>query len=818
VAEFSSGSGTLYGHELGHMRRFLPLLGPQGECVSGSSVISPRVGPLRFYCPRYRREIERWQRPRPLPPRRGSSHLQKRKSGLWEATRYLWYPDLGPGHGGVRGLSRRDKLVMYINKGNTRKRILVSDITPTARPEKTAQRGDIQGLRALAVVAVIADHAHIPGVAGGFSGVDVFFVLSGFLITGILLKDVGTCGRIRFVNFYAHRARRILPAATVVLVATAIASALILGVLSARSELTSSVWAVFFAANIHFSQLGTNYFSAASTSPIQHFWSLAVEEQFYLVWPALIALIVVVTRARSRKVVPRVSLGVVLGVLTAGSLYLSIIQSSSNPTASYFSTIDRGYELGIGALIAVCLPALRKLGARTKAVLSVAGLASVVSGIVVFNASTPFPSWRALVPVLGCGALLVGGMDNNGLIQRGLSLRPFRWTGDVSYSLYLWHFPVLVLGAVVLGRNDTLAARLALIAGAFALAGISYYGLENPMRHLKALTKATWRGLILWPVATGLVVATALVAVPSVPFAGASTPPVAVSVITAVAQAVSAGEAGAPVPSVTDPSLLVADSAHVDLGNCDAYYSANWKLCQLGDPTGTKTVVVFGNSHSAMWSPAIEAAAKAAGWKYYPVVHEACGLAVMPNYLHQWAPGNSCSLWYATALVDIKRLHPSVIVIGTYTHEVEWAPGLAEILKQMAPLAKRVVLLSDTTRITNPSSCLLESGATQGTCLFSLSALRKHNVVVARGLAAQSGAQFVDITPWFCDQGKCPSLIDDIVPFFDGSHVTEEYSAYLGGVMASALNLNGGSVVQPVSVPVPAVSSVATTTTTLTTS
>lgn len=692
----------------------------------------------------------------------------------------------------------------------------MSDRTPIAKPEKTTQRGDIQGLRALAVVAVIADHAGIPGVPGGFTGVDVFFVLSGFLITGILLKDIGTSGRVRFVNFYAHRARRILPAAAVVLVVTAVASALILGVLSARAELTSSIWAVFFAANIHFSQIGTNYFSSASTSPIQHFWSLAVEEQFYLVWPALIALVAVVTRARTRKVVPRVSLGMVLGVLTVGSLYLSIIQSTSNSTASYFSTIDRGYELGIGALIAVGLPALRKLGTRIKAVLSVSGLVSIVVGVVVFSSATPFPSWRALVPVLGCGALLIGGMDNNGLIQRVLSLRPFKWTGDISYSLYLWHFPVLILGAAALGRSDTLAVRLVLVAGAFALAATSYYGLENPMRHLKSLTQAAWRGLILWPVATGLVVVTALVAAPSVPFASASTPPAAVSATVAVAQAVAAGEASAPIPAVTDPGLLVADSAHVDLGNCDAYFSASWKLCQLGDPTGTKTVVVFGNSHSAMWSPAIEAAAKAAGWKYYPIVHEACGLAVMPNYLHQWAPGNSCSLWYATALADIKKLHPNTIVIGTYTHEAEWAPGLAEILKQMAPLAKRVVLLSDTTRIINPSSCLLESGATQGTCLFPLSALRAHNVVVARGLAAQSGAQFLDVTPWFCDQGKCPSLIDDIVPFFDGSHVTEEYSAYLGGVMATALNLNGGSVVQPVSIPVPSASSV--TTTTLTTS
>jgi len=671
-------------------------------------------------------------------------------------------------------------------------------------------RGDIQGLRALAVVAVIADHAKIPGASGGFSGVDVFFVLSGFLITGILLKDVGRSGRVHFVHFYAHRARRILPAATVVLVASAIASVLILNVLSARSELTSSIWAVFFAANIHFSQIGTNYFATASTSPIQHFWSLAVEEQFYLVWPGLIALVAWALRAGSRKVVPRVSLGVVLGIITGVSLYLAIRQSGSNPTASYFSTVDRGYELGIGALVAVSLPWWQKLGRRAKALLSLVGLGSIVTGIVIFNSSTPFPSWRALVPVLGCGALLIGGVGNNGIIQRVLSLRPFRWTGDVSYSLYLWHYPVLILGAAVLGRGDTLVARLALVVGAFVLSGISYYGLENPMRHLKALTKVSWRGLLLWPAAAGLVVTTALAAVPGVPNASASV--VAnVGVTTAVATAVAAGEASSPVPSVTDPGLLAAPGAHVDLGSCDAYFDPNWKLCQLGDPSGTKTVVVFGNSHSAMWSPAVEAAAKAAHWRYYPIVREACGYTNMIDYQHQWGPKNICSVWYAQALLDIKKVHPNVIVIGTYTHEVNWAAGLAGTLRTLVPLTARVVLLSDTTRIPGPAQCLLERGANQGTCLFPLTSLRASNVTVAQNLATKSGAQFLDVTPWFCDSGKCPSLINDIVPLFDGSHLTEEYSSYLGDAMEAALNLPGGSVLAPVSVPVPGVSSNTTT-------
>jgi peptidoglycan/LPS O-acetylase OafA/YrhL len=692
----------------------------------------------------------------------------------------------------------------------------MSDATEAVTKEKTkTQRGDIQGLRALAVILVLLAHASVPGFAGGFIGVDVFFVISGFLITGLLLGDIAKHGKVRFGHFYARRASRILPAATLVIVVTAIASTMILGVLQARSTMTDSLWAVFFAANIHFAAVGTNYFaSPLGTSPLMHYWSLAVEEQFYLVWPAIIALVALVVRAKKSGRVPRLSIGAVLVVISAVSLYLSVDQTANNPTGAYFSTLDRAWELGVGALLAIALPVLTKAHWGIRSALSWAGVSAIALSVILFNASTPIPGWRALLPVLGSAAILFGGVGSpRWSTSAMLSVRPARFVGDISYSLYLWHFPILILGAAYFGRHDSLGVRFALLGGAVALSSLSYHGLENPVRHAKMFVQKTYRAFLLWPVAVGTVVATVAIATPTVAFAASTGSIKAVPVAQAVATAVVAGQDAATVPLTTTPGLLAAPSDHVDLGACDAYDVPNWHLCNLGDPHGTKTVVAFGNSHSAMWVPAISAAAKADGWKFYPVVREACAYEVYPDLGGKWGSNNICTKWYDVAKADIKRLHPNVLIIGSYTNSPEWAAGERTDINQLGPLVGRVILLSDTTKIPSPAECLLANGATQKSCLWPVSATRANDTVIASDIAAATHSEFINVTPWFCDNGLCPSVINGIIPFFDGAHLTPQYSTYLGPAMTTALNLNGGSVIQPSSVSLSTVPPVTTTTT-----
>jgi peptidoglycan/LPS O-acetylase OafA/YrhL len=677
---------------------------------------------------------------------------------------------------------------------------------------KSKFRQDIQGMRALAVGIVVLDHAHIPGFNGGFIGVDVFFVISGFLITGLLLGDIAKHARVRFLSFYSRRAQRILPAATVVIAVTCIAAIALLGIIQARATLVDGVWAVFFGANVHFAAVGTDYFAAGTaTSPLQHFWSLAVEEQFYLVWPAVLGIVALIFRKRDvNGHVPRIPIAVTLGAIGGISLYLSIVQTASNPSAAYFSTIDRTWELAVGALLAVALPWLGKISARLRAQLSWAGLFCIVAAALLFTENTAIPGYKALLPVLGCGALLVGGVDlPRGGAHRLLSVRPLRFLGDISYSLYLWHWPILIIGAAYLGARDTLSVRIGLILGAVVVATVSYYGLENPLRHIKVLSSRTWRGLLLWPVATGLVVSIAVFGAPTVPFAtAAGAANTTISPLSAVASAVESGQKANAIPTKTDPGLLAASTDNVSLGDCSQYPVFTKKVCNLGDPTGTKTIVVFGNSHSVMWMPGLEVLAKKEHFKLYPIVKEACSYATYPDLNNEWGPTNKCSLFYDWAKTTIARLHPDVIIIGTYGQSAHWIGGETSVINTLKVLTPRLILLGDTVYSGTPATCLLQNSATQATCLTPESAYATNIQTHVTAIAASTHVQTLDVTNLLCDQGLCPAVIDGLIPTYDGAHLTPQYSAFLAPALETALNLRGTDVVPLVSLP--AVSSTST--------
>ncbi len=660
-------------------------------------------------------------------------------------------------------------------------------------------RQDIQGLRALAVGVVVLDHAHIPWFGGGFIGVDVFFVISGFLITGLLLGDIAKHARVRFINFYSRRAQRILPAATVVILVTCSASIALLGIIQARSVLVDGVWAVFFGANIHFASVGTNYFAAsASTSPLQHYWSLAVEEQFYLVWPAVLGIVALVFRRKGAVGhVPRLPIALTLVVVGGLSFYLSVVQTASNPTAAYFSTIDRTWELAVGALLAVVLPWLGRIPSALRCALSWSGLAGIITAALVFTTATAIPGYNALLPVLGCGALLVGGV---GLPRYGahslLSIRPLRFLGDISYSLYLWHWPILIIAAAYGGARDTLSVRVVLVVVSGLVATLSYYGLENPLRHVRLLSQRTWRGLVLWPIATGLVIFIAVFGAPSVPFAtAAGAANATMSPLNAVRAAVVAGQAADAVPALTDPGLLTASTDHVNLGACSQYPVFTGKVCNLGDANGAKTIVVFGNSHSVMWVPGLIVLAKQEHLKLYPVVREACAYEAFPDLNLEWNIANGCTTFYDWAKVQIKKLHPDLIIIGTFSKTPHWVAGETSVVNTLKRLTPRLVLLGDTPYTKAPAQCLLRSGASQGTCLSSERVLSTQVQAQVQAIASSTRVQSLDMTNLFCDDALCPAVINGLIPTWDGKHLTPQYSTSLAPALESALNVLGTYVV-----------------------
>lgn len=366
-------------------------------------------------------------------------------------------------------------------------------------------RSDAEGLRALAVVSVLLYHADLLGFSGGYIGVDVFFVLSGFLITRLLVNEVGRTGTISLRHFWARRARRLLPASTLVLVATVIATGFLVDPLTRGFIVRSALAASAFAANILFWTRG-GYSHVALPEPLLHFWSLAVEEQFYLFWPVLLLLASRAGRHFRRTVV-------VLSVVIGGaSLWVCITQTARRESFTFYWLPARAWELLAGALLAMVPVAIAKRAPFVRAVLGWIGLLVLGIGFLAYgDPQRSFPGYRALLPVLATVAVIVGGAaapDGPGAL---LSLRPLQWLGKRSYAIYLWHFPLLVLADAKWGPLDV-PVRAGLLVASLVLAAVSFVVLEHPVRSSARLARrpaynlALAAGLISCAVGSSLVI------------------------------------------------------------------------------------------------------------------------------------------------------------------------------------------------------------------------------------------------------------------------------------------------------------------------
>jgi hypothetical protein len=271
--------------------------------------------------------------------------------------------------------------------------------------------------------------------------------------------------------------------------------------------------------------------------------------------------------------------------------------------------------------------------------------------------------------------------------------------------------------------------------------------------------------------------------------------------LSAVADAVAAVKSWAPLPSVLVPPIATASSDGVNLGACSQYPVLTGKVCNLGDPSGSKTLVVFGNSHSVMWVPALSLIAKAEGWKLYPIVREACAYETYPDLYQVWSPQNVCSHFYDWAKTTIKRLHPDVIVMGSYDETPGWIAGEVQIVRQLRPLTKRFILLSDDVGGAAPALCLARTGATQGSCAKPEGSNTLE--MQAQTIAASTKVDFLNIRPLMCEEETCPAVIDGLIPTKDDSHLTPQFSAFVAPALALAINLGGRNTIAIVPVAVP---------------
>ncbi|MEV4343673.1 acyltransferase [Actinoplanes sp. NPDC049596] len=370
-------------------------------------------------------------------------------------------------------------------------------------------RPDIEGLRAVAILLVVLFHAGVPGVAGGYVGVDVFFVISGFLITSLMLRELAESGRISLFAFYARRCRRLLPAAALVLVTVVLAGYHWLGFLRGDDIGTDATWAALFMANFRFAGQGVDYLASQSApSPVLHFWSLAVEEQFYLVWPIALVLLL------------WLGFRWALPYWLTGAVILSLAYAIGQPTTwSFFSPVARAWELGLGCLLGLAAGRLRLIPYRVASTMAAVGLALIVIAALTFDEQTQFPSYAAALPA-GAAVLVLAGRGD-----ALLGSRPLRWLGRLSYSLYLWHWPVLVIAAQAYGGPLPARARAALVLVSLGLAVTTYVCVEDPIRRNRRLKRSHLLSLALAAVLIAAPPAVARWMASTSPGAGTEFPP-----------------------------------------------------------------------------------------------------------------------------------------------------------------------------------------------------------------------------------------------------------------------------------------------------
>ena len=558
------------------------------------------------------------------------------------------------------------------------------------------------------MLLVVLYHADVPRVTGGFVGVDVFFVISGFVITGVLLRERRSSGRTSLVSFYARRVRRILPAATLVILVVVVASYVALGYVSGDFVANDGRWAAVFLSNFHFEATGTNYFTAKlPPSPLQNFWSLSVEEQFYLVYPTLF---LVMARLKGRWSL-RAKMATSLVVVIGASYWLSVVQTESQPTSAYFSPFTRAWELALGALIAVGAPLLRHIPAHRAALLTWTGLAAIAAAALTFTAQTAYPGSLVAIPVVGAALVIAGGVvAPRAGAERLLGLGPFQWLGKRSYALYLWHWPILIIAAEQAGKTTLpLTENLALVLLAVVISMASYAIVENPIRHWKVSSRITVGAGVAGVVAT-VAILSLIIEIESLSSAGSGVPPA--PNVQAVVHQVAEAKSITKVPASIVPALAQAESdwgGEVEGAGCSPGLTQSTEhLCFLGDVHAHRLLIVYGDSHSLMWLPAFDSIAQNAHMRLLVLGKTNCPASLVtvggpPGTGPSGSPFVACDRWHNWALRTINRLSPSMLVVSQASYYLtpelkaftaaQWKSGLTNLFKAVRnPHTEKVVL------------------------------------------------------------------------------------------------------------------------------
>ena len=702
-------------------------------------------------------------------------------------------------------------------------------------------RSEIEGLRAVAVLLVIISHYEFSIISGGFIGVDVFFVISGYLITSLILSEYETNlkgNKYRKIfslsNFYFRRAKRIIPLSLVVIVVTTIFSALVLNTERKQLVLIDAIWATFFLANIHFINNATDYFASNSVvSPLQHFWTLSVEEQFYLFFPSFLYMQLSLRRKYifGKRLSWRTRVYLLAAPLTLFSLIYSISQTREVSLASYFSTSTRAWELGLGVLLATYMSGHRRqLKTEISTVVSLIGLSGIFVSAIIFNESTPMPGFAALLPTVSTCALIMGTSDELNFTSKFLNIKALRFLGKISYSLYLWHWPILILFSIKYGNFfESIFNKLLLLLLLLIVSTITYYLVEKPFRsaNLPRMLTKRYSSKRLQKVTAGIAFISFVLFAISISFfpkniaeykpnsgfanfqSNSNTenfdknsptnkqPAVEeASFLDKWRDSLEAASLIRKVPSEVSPPITKLEKRSEYWKNCFA--ETNSVSCSYGNSQAdsTKTAIVFGDSYSISVLPMILGSLDLTQWKVDVLAHAECMIAdVTPVRNGKEIPG--CRSYRDWAFTYVASLQPAIIftadnpdvsifdgqgklvVVPASSMNSYWVSQMKSAVTKLQKSTQVLVTFGPAPQpLQSLTQCISENLEISLECSGKQQSRSKPRSL-EKSITLAGGGIFVDLSEVFCIKGTCPPIIDNTIVYYDGSHMTVEMAIKL---------------------------------------
>ncbi len=650
-------------------------------------------------------------------------------------------------------------------------------------PQRQTRRTDIQSLRALAIGLVVAAHAHFPWLQGGYVGVDVFFVLSGYLISGLVLHEFDSTGHFKPWLFYARRLKRLLPAMLFVLLSVAVIAWLFVSPLDQGADADAGQSATIWLSNFYFAARVINYFSGGLNSNLYlHTWSLAVEEQFYLVWPWLLLFSYGVWKWQGSPM-SRKRLAINLGMVAAASLLLGFYWSRTNIEAGFYLMPGRVWEFALGALTFLLRQEI-EMGRfawlerlRGRSLLNTIGLLFILLISVIYSGNMRYPGLWALLPCLGAVLILLDAPEKQpaGLVSRLVLGESFlQFVGNISYSLYLWHWPVLILGSQIFGSGALV--QLGLVVLSVGLATATYYMIENPI-HRAPMNSAL---KILIPSALGLVLGFFSMNVWQSAVANVLQEPVQKHIL--------ARKWDAPIIYERD---------------CDTWYrSAEVSACAYGPPHARHSAVLFGDSVLAEWFPAVaDIYLHMPDWRLVVLTKSACSMPQISYYYDQIkAEYTVCDLWRQRALDYIVQMHPDVVIMGSSRYDFtpqQWITGTQAVLNRVSPAAHAVAIISPPPELGFDGLDCIAAAANwprwlpqPRRCETVLKPPSSQSVLSLLKQAAQpySNVHVIDLDNAVCPNRICRARLGQAIVYRDSLHLTASFVQSLAPTLRGFLH------------------------------